>query len=42
MRSSLEATTVTAENVAAARKRVRASLDPTQVAWLEAYAETHS
>ncbi|MFC7534918.1 AAA family ATPase [Actinoplanes sp. GCM10030250] len=41
MRDSLEASTVTAANVATARKRVRASLDPTQVAWLEAYAETH-
>ncbi|MBU2663185.1 AAA family ATPase [Actinoplanes bogorensis] len=39
MRDSLEATTVTAENVATARQRVRASLDPDQVAWLEAYAE---
>ncbi|MFI5493250.1 AAA family ATPase [Actinoplanes sp. NPDC051859] len=42
MRESLEATTVTAEHVATARKRVRASLDPVQVAWLEAYAETHA
>jgi transitional endoplasmic reticulum ATPase len=41
MRDSLEASTVTAANVQTARKRVRASLDPTQVAWLEAYAETH-
>ncbi|MET0424652.1 MAG: AAA family ATPase [Actinoplanes sp.] len=41
MRDSLEATTVTAANVTAARKRVRASLDPVQVAWLSAYAETH-
>ncbi|MCM4077306.1 AAA family ATPase [Paractinoplanes hotanensis] len=41
MRESLEATTVTAANVATARKRVRASLDPGQVAWLAAYAETH-
>ncbi|MBG0566798.1 AAA family ATPase [Actinoplanes aureus] len=41
MRDSLEASTVTAANVAAARKRVRASLEPTQVAWLEAYASTH-
>ncbi|MEV6297895.1 AAA family ATPase [Actinoplanes sp. NPDC051861] len=41
MRDSLEATTVTAANVATARERVRASLDPTQVAWLEAYASTH-
>jgi transitional endoplasmic reticulum ATPase len=42
MRESLEAATVTAANVATARKRVRASLDPTQVAWLAAYADTHS
>ncbi|WP_199510304.1 AAA family ATPase [Nucisporomicrobium flavum] len=42
MRESLEATTVTAEHVAAARKRVRPSLDPVQVAWLEAYASTHA
>jgi transitional endoplasmic reticulum ATPase len=41
MRHSLEATTVTGENVAAARKRVRPSLDPVQVSWLAAYAETH-
>ncbi|MEU4691667.1 AAA family ATPase [Actinoplanes sp. NPDC023714] len=41
MRDSLEASTVTAANVATARKRVRASLDPAQVAWLAAYAETH-
>jgi SpoVK/Ycf46/Vps4 family AAA+-type ATPase len=41
MRDSLEATTVTADNVASARKRVRASLEPSQVAWLEAYASTH-
>jgi transitional endoplasmic reticulum ATPase len=34
MRESLEASTVTAEHVTAARKRVRPSLDPTQVAWL--------
>ena len=42
MRDSLEASTVTAANVAAARKRIRPSLDPTQVAWLAAYADTHS
>ncbi|UQU65337.1 AAA family ATPase [Couchioplanes caeruleus] len=42
MRESLEATTVTAGHVAAARKRVRPSLDPVQVAWLEAYASTHA
>jgi transitional endoplasmic reticulum ATPase len=41
MRESLEATTVTAANVANARERVRASLDPVQVGWLEAYAENH-
>ncbi|GAA4932784.1 AAA family ATPase [Actinoplanes utahensis] len=41
MRESLEATTVTAANVAAARARIRASLDPAQVAWLAAYAENH-
>ena len=39
MRDSLEATTVTAANVATARERVRASLDPVQVAWLSAYAK---
>ncbi|WP_067509032.1 AAA family ATPase [Actinoplanes sp. TFC3] len=42
MRESLDATTVTAGHVATARKRVRASLDPVQVAWLEAYASTHA
>nr|WP_203838032.1 AAA family ATPase [Actinoplanes humidus] len=42
MRQSLDATTVTADDVASARKRVRPSLDPVQVAWLEAYASTHS
>jgi transitional endoplasmic reticulum ATPase len=42
MRESLEASTVTAENVATARKRVRASLDPVQVAWLASYADTHA
>ncbi|WP_433298666.1 AAA family ATPase [Actinoplanes sp. CA-030573] len=41
MRDSLEATTVTAANVATARERVRASLDPAQVAWLSAYAQEH-
>jgi transitional endoplasmic reticulum ATPase len=41
MRDSLEASTVTAENVATARQRVRASLDPAQVAWLAAYASEH-
>ncbi|GAB1694770.1 AAA family ATPase [Krasilnikovia sp. M28-CT-15] len=39
MRESLEATTVTGAHVAAARTRVRASLDAAQVAWLAAYAE---
>jgi transitional endoplasmic reticulum ATPase len=42
MRESLAAATITAAHVAAARKRVRPSLDPTQVAWLAAYAEQHS
>jgi transitional endoplasmic reticulum ATPase len=42
MRQSLEASTVTAENVATARRRVRASLEPSQVAWLAAYAQTHA
>ncbi|MCU7727204.1 AAA family ATPase [Actinoplanes sp. KI2] len=41
MRDSLEATTVTADNVVTARERVRASLDPAQVAWLSAYAKEH-
>ncbi|MFI9641638.1 AAA family ATPase [Micromonospora sp. NPDC051925] len=39
MRESLAATTVTAAHVATARRRVRPSLDPAQVAWLAAYAE---
>ncbi|MFC6015341.1 AAA family ATPase [Plantactinospora solaniradicis] len=38
MRESLEATTVSAAHVATARTRVRPSLDPSQVAWLAAYA----
>ena len=42
MRQSLEASMVTAENVETARQRVRASLDPVQVAWLESYAESHA
>ncbi|HET9518405.1 MAG TPA: AAA family ATPase, partial [Actinoplanes sp.] len=42
MRESLEASTVTAAHVATARKRVRPSLDPAQVAWLAAYADTHT
>jgi transitional endoplasmic reticulum ATPase len=39
MRESLEASTVTAAHVAVARKRVRPSLDPAQVAWLARYAQ---
>lgn len=42
MRESLEASSVTAAHVATARERVRPSLDPGQVAWLEAYAEQHA
>ncbi|MEV0393143.1 AAA family ATPase [Polymorphospora rubra] len=42
MRESLEASTVTAAHVAAARERVRPSLDPAQVAWLANYADKHS
>ncbi|WP_433530121.1 AAA family ATPase [Micromonospora sp. CA-263727] len=42
MRESLTASTVTAGHVATARSRVRPSLDPTQVAWLAAYAEQRS
>jgi transitional endoplasmic reticulum ATPase len=42
MRESLAAATVTAAHVAAARDRVRPSLDPTQVAWLASYAEQHT
>src|SRR5690606_31728314 len=38
MRESLDATTVTAAHVAAARERVRPSLAPAQVAYLAAYA----
>jgi len=41
MRESLEATTVRAGHVAAARERVRPSLDPAQVAWLAGYAARH-
>ncbi|MEU4679683.1 AAA family ATPase [Micromonospora sp. NPDC023737] len=41
MRESLSASTVTAAHVAAARRRVRPSLDPTQVAHLSTYAKTH-
>jgi transitional endoplasmic reticulum ATPase len=39
LRESLEATSVTAKHLAQARQRVRPSLDPAQVARLEAYAE---
>ncbi|KWV33095.1 AAA family ATPase [Micromonospora rifamycinica] len=42
MRESLSAATVTAAHVATARRRVRPSLDPTQVAWLAAYADKHA
>jgi SpoVK/Ycf46/Vps4 family AAA+-type ATPase len=42
MRESLEAAQVTAAHVATARKRVRPSLDPVQVALLAAYAEQHA
>jgi transitional endoplasmic reticulum ATPase len=42
MRESLDAATVTADNVVTARGRVRGSLEPTQVAWLAAYATTHA
>ncbi|WP_412540721.1 AAA family ATPase [Longispora sp. K20-0274] len=41
MRESLDAATVTAGHVATARERVRASLDPAQVAALAAYAADH-
>jgi transitional endoplasmic reticulum ATPase len=40
MRESLEATVVTAVHVAKARESVRASLDPEQLATLEAYAKS--
>ncbi|MDZ5441332.1 AAA family ATPase [Micromonospora sp. 4G57] len=39
MRESLTASTVTAAHIGTARRRVRPSLDPAQVAWLAAYAE---
>ncbi|WP_408606785.1 AAA family ATPase [Catenuloplanes japonicus] len=42
MRESLDATSVTAAHVATARKRVRPSLDPAQVAHLAAYAESRT
>ena len=38
MRESLDAAEVTAAHVATARERIRPSLDPVQVAWLESYA----
>ena len=38
MRESLDAAQITAGHVATARDRVRPSLDPTQVSWLETYA----
>jgi transitional endoplasmic reticulum ATPase len=40
MRESLEATVVTATHLATARGAVRASLDPAQLAAIEAYATT--
>ena len=40
MRESLEATEVTAEHVTRARESVKASLDPAQLAALEAYAKS--
>jgi transitional endoplasmic reticulum ATPase len=42
MRESLDAATVTAEHVQAARGRIRASLEPSQVAWLASYATQHA
>jgi transitional endoplasmic reticulum ATPase len=42
MRESLDAATVDAAHVAIARKRVRASLDPNQVAALAAFATMHA
>jgi transitional endoplasmic reticulum ATPase len=42
MRESLDATQVTGAHIAAARKAVPASLDPAQLAALEAYAERRS
>jgi transitional endoplasmic reticulum ATPase len=41
MRESLTAATVTAAHVSTARRRLRPSLDPAQLAWLAAYAATH-
>jgi transitional endoplasmic reticulum ATPase len=40
MRESLEATEVTSDHVARAREAVKASLDPAQLAALEAYAKS--
>jgi transitional endoplasmic reticulum ATPase len=42
MRESLDAATVTAKHVEAARGRIRPSLQADQVAWLESYAERHA
>ncbi len=42
MRESLEAREVTAAHLEAARKKVRPSLDPAQLATLEAYAKTQA
>ncbi|MGB6038735.1 MAG: hypothetical protein WBG39_02635, partial [Gordonia sp. (in: high G+C Gram-positive bacteria)] len=39
MRRDIDAVTVTADDVATARESVRPSLDPVQVAELEAYAQ---
>jgi len=41
MRESLTATQVGLAHIEAARRRVRPSLDPVQVAALQAYAERH-
>jgi len=41
MRESLDAATVTAKHVEAARSRVRPSLQADQVAWLASYADRH-
>lgn len=42
MRESMAAATVTAAHIAAARDRIRPSLDPAQVAWLAGYAASRS
>ncbi|WP_405115895.1 AAA family ATPase [Micromonospora sp. NBC_01405] len=42
MRESMTASTITAGHVESARRRVRPSLDPDQVAWLAAYAEARA